>query len=255
MTLALVLLLFVFWELQWSNVQSQRAQAEVSDSLRDRWAAASTGDGSGDVAVAEARAAAGGIDAFAYMHIPAFGREWNRAVLAGTTQEALAAGPGHYTGSQAPGQRGNAAIAGHRDGHGAPFHDADKLGTCDAVVVETADKWLVYRVLPAEGQSGRDYVDAASACLEWDVAARLSDDVYNGLPGNHIISPDEVGVVAPVPNHPEISADEAELEMLTLTTCHPIWSNAQRMIVHSVLAETYDKSRYPADWKPAEAVA
>ncbi|MBB1022362.1 sortase, partial [Dietzia sp. E1] len=43
-------------------------------------------------------------------------------------------------------------------------------------------------------------------------------------------------------------ADAAALErLLTLTTCHPMYSNAQRLIVHAVLTETTAK----ADGRPA----
>lgn len=252
MTIALVVLLFVFWELQWSNVQSQRAQSEASDNLRDRWSTFAPADH--DPLMESARAATGEFDAFAYMRIPEFGRDWSRAVMTNVSQEALAAGPGHYEGSQAPGKLGNAAFAGHRDGHGAPFHDADKLGTCDAIVLETSDKWLVYRVLPSDGQTGDDYVAAAEDCMDWDVASRLSDSMYRDLDGNRIIAPNQVDVVAPVPGKPELPAEEAELSLLTLTTCHPLWSNAQRMIVHAALADTYAKGDHPPEWIPAEAL-
>ena len=40
----------------------------------------------------------------------------------------LAKGPGHYPGTPLPGQIGNAAIAGHRTTHGAPFCHVDELG-------------------------------------------------------------------------------------------------------------------------------
>ena len=39
----------------------------------------------------------------------------------------LAQGPGHYPGTPLPGQIGNAAIAGHRTTHGAPFFHVDAL--------------------------------------------------------------------------------------------------------------------------------
>ena len=39
--------------------------------------------------------------------------------------------------------------------------------------------------------------------------------------------------------------------MLTLTTCHPLWSNAERLIVHAVLTETEMKGAHDEDWRPA----
>ena len=40
-------------------------------------------------------------------------------------------GPGHYPGTPLPGQKGNAAIAGHRTTYGAPFADVDELQAGD----------------------------------------------------------------------------------------------------------------------------
>ncbi|WP_273409124.1 sortase domain-bontaining protein [Corynebacterium ureicelerivorans] len=56
--------------------------------------------------------------------------------------------PGHYPVTQLPGQDGNFAVAGHRVGKGAPFNDLGALEACDAVVVETKQEWVTYRVLP-----------------------------------------------------------------------------------------------------------
>lgn len=39
-------------------------------------------------------------------------------------------------------------MAGHRVGKGAPFNDLGALEACDAVVVETKQEWVTYRVLP-----------------------------------------------------------------------------------------------------------
>lgn len=247
-TLLMVVALFGFWQLYYSDVQAGRVQDDVSASLRDRWAA-NPQEAAAEVVAGETGST--GIDAFGYLHIPRFGAGWNQAILVGTSQAALAAGPGHYEGSQLPGEIGNMALAGHRDGHGAPFHDNDKFQVCDPLVVETATQWLVYRVLPTGIPASEAYIDAIHACAPWEVASRLSDPAYNGLSGSKITTPTDVDVVAPVPGHPEISQADAKVPLLTLTTCHPIWSNAERLITHAVLAETFDKSDHPANWVPA----
>lgn len=54
--------------------------------------------------------------AFSRIYIPRLGPDYQYAVLAGTSQDVLAAGPGHYMDTQAPGELGNFAIAGHRMG-------------------------------------------------------------------------------------------------------------------------------------------
>ena len=43
-------------------------------------------------------------------------------------------------------KKGNFSLAAHRDGHGAKFHNIDKLKKGDAIVFETKDNWYVYKV-------------------------------------------------------------------------------------------------------------
>lgn len=70
------------------------------------------------------------------------------AVVEGVQEHELRTGPGHYPVTQLPGQDGNFAVASHRVGKGAPFNDLGALEACDAVVVETKQEWVTYRVLP-----------------------------------------------------------------------------------------------------------
>jgi sortase A len=81
----------------------------------------------------------------------------------------------------------------------------------DVIVVETKDTWYVYRVTQ-----------------------------------NHIVSPNAVQVVAPVPNQPGKKPSQA---MLTLTTCNPKFDNYQRLIVHAALDPSQTRSR--AEGRPA----
>lgn len=89
-------------------------------------------------------------EAFAQLYIPAFGSDYSYAVLEGTDDDTLLAGPGHYTDSQMPDEPGNFALAGHRVGKGAPFNDLGHLNVCDAIVAEAQNQWFTYRVLPME---------------------------------------------------------------------------------------------------------
>lgn len=67
------------------------------------------------------------------IQIPSIGVDW--IFLQGVGLDVLANGPGHYEGTPLPGQEGNAAIAGHRTTYGQPFHDLDRLGEGDQILV------------------------------------------------------------------------------------------------------------------------
>ncbi|MDQ1511282.1 MAG: sortase [Actinomycetota bacterium] len=102
----------------------------------------------------------------------------------------LAKGPGHYPGTPLPGQIGNAAIAGHRTTHGAPFFDIDKLKTGDRINITTFAGTFVYA---------------------------LFKDPFPVQPTDYYV----------VDNTPDAE--------LTLTSCHPQYSAAQRLIVKAKL--------------------
>src|SRR5262249_7615083 len=61
----------------------------------------------------------------------------DKVVVEGTSIPDPRKGPGHYQGSPLPGQRGNVAIAGHRTTYGAPFGDLDQLAKGDKVSIRT----------------------------------------------------------------------------------------------------------------------
>ena len=123
-------------------------------------------------------------DAVGLIDIPAIGID-DLSVVEGTTVDELARGPGHFPTTPLPGQTGNAAIAGHRTTHGAPFFNLDQLEPGDAIVVQTL-----------QGESRYEVV------------------------GQEVVAPTEVGVVG----------DQGD-DRLTLTTCEPKYSAAQRRVV------------------------
>jgi LPXTG-site transpeptidase (sortase) family protein len=55
------------------------------------------------------------------------------------TQESIDLGPSHWPGTAGPGGFGNAVIAGHRNSHSAPFHDAGNLHAGDTITLVAAD--------------------------------------------------------------------------------------------------------------------
>ena len=196
-TVGALLLLFVAWQLWWTDVVANRAAAQVVDGLRDDFARAPDGQAGEDATGAVATG-----DAFALMYVPRLGADWVRPVVEGTGTDELSSGIGHYDGTAAPGQVGNFAVAGHRTTWGRPFHDIDTLAAGDRVVVETAAHVYVYAVT-----------------------------------GHEIVAPDDVAVIAPVPDEPGTAASDP---VLTITSCHPKYSAAQRYVVHARLEQTVD---------------
>lgn len=204
LTAGALLLLFVAWQLWWTDVVADREQAVVTTALQEGWAAApaTTVPPAADPAAASAPppalAAPAEGEAFAVVHVPRFGAGWQpRPVVEGTSADDLEAGVGHYPGTALPGEVGNAAFAGHRNTYGRPFHEIAELEPGDPVVVETAEGWFVYRATTAE-----------------------------------VVRPRDVDVVAPVPGDPTAVPTE---RLLTLTACHPVGSARERYVQHAAL--------------------
>ncbi len=204
-TAGLVVLLFVVYEVWITDLTSDRKQDALSNELRQDW------EGSDDPTVPTLPD--GGISevplgqGFAFIRIPRFGADYVKVILEGTDEDELVEGPGHYVDSAMPGEQGNFALAGHRVGKGSPFLDLDQLQPGDPVVIETETTWFVYRV--------------------------LGDDDPNGIPGQQIVLPTDVSVIAPTPNGALDGPPSGAY--LTLTTCHPKFSARERLIVHAVL--------------------
>jgi sortase (surface protein transpeptidase) len=234
-TLGLVTLLFVGYELWVTDILSAREQDKLSEQLQDEWGdlptvgepgsptGSSTGPAPGPVQVSPG-------EPFAVLHIPRLGSDWTRVAVEGVTQTDLAQGPGHYPGTALPGEQGNFAMAGHRVGRGSPFLDLDKMQPGDPIVVETAEAWFVYRVLG-------------------DTATGSFDGDRSGLPGQEIVRPEDVDVISPTPRSP-VDAP-ATGAFLTLTTCHPKYSAQQRLIIHARLDGTFLSKVVAPDGPPA----
>jgi sortase A len=69
-----------------------------------------------------------------------------QVIFEGVGEFQLSEGPGHYPGTSLPGERGNAAIAGHRTTWGHPFRHLDQLVANDPIVLTTPQGTFVYRV-------------------------------------------------------------------------------------------------------------
>src|SRR5690625_3151730 len=209
-TLGVLLGLFVVWQVWWTDVVAHRAAAESIQG----WGSTlhesedEIGEPRYDEPPLETPVAAG--VQFATMYVPAWGQEWSYPIAAGVDYATVLDNGfvGHYTETALPGQLGNFGLAGHRQSYGRPFHGVDKLSAGDEIIVRTANAWYVYHV--------SDY---------------------------EIIKPHEVDVLAPVPRQPGVQPTE---RMITLTTCHPLWSIAERYVVYGELDHWVD----PADGYP-----
>jgi len=232
-TVGVVLALFVVYQVWWTDLGAARAQSSADAELEQRWAAGHNPRSGGEPVTDEPLTGT----AFARLYIPAFGSDYRFAVVSGTDGAALEIGPGHYTETQAPGEPGNFAVAGHRVGRGSPFNDLDALRTCDALVYATADEWLIYRVLPVDAPDRATARAQAAGCLPADVADRATSGPYEWLSGVSIVRPEDVRVIDAVPGHPGPATPEM-LPLTTLTTCHPQYSAAERLVVHAVLDRT-----------------
>jgi sortase A len=79
--------------------------------------------------------------------------------VAGTTEDALKLGPGHYDDTVLPGRHGTIGIAGHRTTYLAPFRHIDDLRPGDRIVITMPYGRFTYRV------TGHRIVGASAAWL------------------------------------------------------------------------------------------
>jgi sortase (surface protein transpeptidase) len=226
LTLGVVFLLFVVYEVYVTNWISGQEQQALSSKLRQQWthASAPTADPASDV---PANPPIG--SGIAFIRIPRLGADYRHAIVEGTAQAQLAQGPGHYVGTAMPGQPGNVAIAGHRVGKGSPFLDLGELRPGDPIVIETRDYWFVYRVL-GDARTGNFGSDPS------------------GIPGQQVVLPTDVSVIAPTPGVP---GSETSGTYLTITTCNPKYSSSTRLVVHAALQGTAIAKTAAPDGPPA----
>jgi sortase (surface protein transpeptidase) len=250
-TSGLVVLLFVVYEVWITDLISAGKQDDVTNALEQQWHDPAVPDPER----AEHFAPANG-DGIAKLYIPALGSDYKFTVVQGTSEDNLAVGPGHYTDSAAPGAPGNFAVAGHRVGKGSPFNDLDLLAACDAIVVETRGNWYVYRLLPTADEAKKwaeRGTDPKCAGVNGSTKVEPMTGPYAAAVGRRIVSPHESSVVAPVPGNVAAKIPvAAQRKMITLTTCHPKFSNRQRMILHGVLVRAQAKNPADASAIPAE---
>ncbi len=179
-TLGVVVVLFVVYEVYVTNWFAEHQQSQVRSALTREWRDTTTDPllplpGQSGPTLPDGQG-------IAYLYIPRLGRDYGYAIVQGTSPADLEKGPGHYVGTALPGQPGNFAVAGHRVGKGEPFLNLDHLRAGDAVVVQTESTWFVYRIGARPATSPRAGPTA--------------------VPGREIVDPSDGEVLLPVPDHP-----------------------------------------------------
>ncbi len=121
-----------------------------------------------------------------------------RVVVEGVDRAQLRQGPGHVPKTVMPGQPGNFAVSGHRTTHGAPFYRLDGLVKGDTIQIITKAAVYTYTVT-----------------------------------GSRIVLPSDTSVLD------DVRGPDGKLRAtITLTTCNPLYSARQRLIVFGDLSGT-----------------
>jgi sortase A len=203
-TVGLLLLGFLVWQLWWTDVVGNREQAQAVAGLEFTPAPTATASAVPVVAIRRnddppVLAEPAHATTFATFQVPRWTGEPIRPISQGTDKKTVldVLGIGHYEGTAMPGAIGNFAIAAHRTTFAKPFNRIAELQIGDALVVRTADTWYVYTVTSTQ-----------------------------------IVRPSDVSVIAPVPGDAGATPSERSI---TLTTCHPMFSASERYIVHGTL--------------------
>lgn len=135
---------------------------------------------------------------FGVMRVPRFGADYAVEIAGGvsraTTLDPI--GIGHYPDTAMPGEIGNFAVAAHRTTWGKPFNRLADLHVGDPIVVETPDGWYTYRFRTLE-----------------------------------YVTPDQIDVILPVPQELGV---QATTSYITMTSCSPMYSLAERIVAYGV---------------------
>ena len=194
LTVGVLLLLFVVWQLWWTNLEAKADQEHALQEIAQKWEGSPTAptrqDGEPAAPTHPLEGSVWGI-----LYVPRFGSSYAKPIAEGINLDVLdTVGVGRYPDTQMPGETGNVALAGHRQTHGQVFWDMDKLQDGDRAYLQTREGIYTYTFLE-----------------------------------RRIVQPSEGDVIFPVPGHP---GEKPTRKLLTLTTCHPPFTTDLRMVVH-----------------------
>jgi sortase A len=210
-TVGVLILLFVAYELWGTGFYTQAQQHKLENNIQQEWK--TSGPDISTVSVDKVPLGTG----VAVLFIPRLGRHYHFVVVEGTGFTDLQRGPGHYPGTALPGQVGNFAVAGHRTTYLHPFKDIANLRRGDYIVLETKSHWFTYRIEDIPGTN---------------------------IPWKEIVEPTAVQVAYAVPDQPD-PAKAPTLKLLTFTSCNPEYSARQRYVVHAMLVADTVKPALP----------
>ncbi|MFE7069537.1 class E sortase [Streptomyces sp. NPDC057620] len=203
-TTGVLMLLFVTYQLYWTNIRAHAQADSEASSLQDDWASGKGAPGTFEPG-----------QGFALLHIPkldvvvpiAEGTDKKRVLDRGMV--------GHYAEdgvktAMPDAKKGNFGLAGHRNTHGEPFRYINRLKPGDAIVVETQNKYFVYKmasILPVTPPSNTSVLDAVPKGSTFKSAGRY----------------------------------------ITLTTCTPEFTSKYRMIVWGTMVEERSRDKGKPD--------
>lgn len=155
-TTGVLMLLFVTYQLWWTNVRAHAAADQEASSLQDDWANGKRNPGTFSAG-----------QGFAMLHIPKL--DVVVPIAEGVSnKKVLDKGMvGHYgeaplTTAMPDAKTGNFGLAGHRNTHGEPFRYINRLEPGDEMVVETQSEYFVYKMtssLPVTAPSNTSVLD------------------------------------------------------------------------------------------------
>ncbi|MFF2242699.1 class E sortase [Arthrobacter sp. NPDC058130] len=208
MSVGVILLLFVAWQLWWTNVDADARQRDVVEDFA-RGIAVTVTPGQAAVAPKPAVATEPAEGAtIGILYVPRFGAGYTRPIVQGTTPAVLdTLGIGHYQGTAMPGAAGNFAVAGHRQTHGAVLDNIDALVPGDRIYVQTREGYYVY--------------------------------VFRN---SQIVLPSRTDVLLPVPTRPGAAPTES---YLTMTSCNPRFGSQERFVAYALLERWQSSSAGP----------
>lgn len=149
-SVGVLILLFVVYQLWGTGLTHDREQKSLRSQFARQLAAPaaaepapSTTPGTGVTSTTVAVQLSEG-DAAAVIDIPKIGLD--EVIVEGVGVEELKKGVGHYPDTKMPGEKGNAALAGHRTTYGHPFNKLDELVAGDEISVTTRAGTFKYLV-------------------------------------------------------------------------------------------------------------
>ncbi|MEV7400301.1 class E sortase [Streptomyces sp. NPDC091267] len=156
-SLGVLMLLFVTYQLWWTNVRADQIAGNETHKIQDDWASGKRAPGAFEAG-----------QGFAIIHIPKL--DVVTPIAEGTSKDkVLDRGMvGHY--GEAPlrtampsAKQGNFALAGHRNTHGEPFRYINRLSPGDPIVVETQDAYYTYEMTSVLPQTSPSNVSVIAA--------------------------------------------------------------------------------------------